>query len=412
MDYSKISAKIGHHHWLDCVTHDDGQFAEQGGGKTVLHLAMPGTGKSTLMCHEAQMSKYVQGSKKNFVRSMELGENLSDFDVFLETVIWRVRDGDSCPNIITQNWINSYKGAMGTAKDFHLWVHVADKNVVFYSYNHKRQIIPINNMPKIEFYRDAEDLMRRLHWGAINAVLEPQTYTLSPMLIQKLREKKMDIREEVEIERERESSEPKRGRPPKGAKKKERAPGRPSARHGKKSKDYAAMEISPSYFWFDLIHVAKSMNRYRHIHFCIDEVDDIFEARSEGDVWKLIDILASDWKDLRKYNISTALSTHQTDYVDWRILKRVDYIIWMRGATINPNYSMLWQQAIVSNLPIGMFLIEHRKIDFGRDYFTKIPRGQPAMRIDGLKGESFKLDAETALHIMEYYGEEPKGIEA
>ena len=106
--------------------------------------------------------------------------------------------------------------------------------------------------------------------------------------------------------------------------------------------------------------------------FCIDEWDDIAEARSEGDVWKLIDVLASDWKTLRKSNISAQLSTHQTDYVDWRILKRIDYFVWMKGATIHPAYSMITSQNIVSDLPMGLFLIEERKISFGRQPFDKL----------------------------------------
>ena len=139
--------------------------------------------------------------------------------------------------------------------------------------------------------------------------------------------------------------------------------------------------------------------------FCLDEIDDIFEARSEGDVWKLIEMLANDWKDLRKHNISTMLSTHEIDFIDWRILPRIDYIIWMTGARIHAR-SVIKVQTLVSNLPIGLFLIEQRGITFGKNTFNKIPLAQPAVRIDGLKGEDFNLTEPVAARIMNQYAEQ------
>jgi hypothetical protein len=312
--------------------------------------------------------------------------------VFQETVIWRARDMDSFANIIPQNWMTSMKGAMGSTKDLYLWVHNLDKGIIFYSYNHKRQEIPVQNLPPPIYYKDAEDILRRLKWGAINVVLEPQTYSLSQTLIQRLREKKMDISEEEERDREwKKASREKTG-------------------HRKKSNrmtktSYEKREVSPSYFWFDLIHVAKRMNKYRHIMISIDEIDDVFEARSEGDVWKLIEMLANDWKDLRKSNISMNLSTHETDFIDWRILKRIDYFIWMAGASVHNAYSMLKIQNLVSDLAIGSFLIERRKMDFGFNTFGKIPLAQPAVRIDGLKGEDFNLSPAVSDRLMKAYAD-------
>jgi hypothetical protein len=396
-DYTRISSELGKKHWLGSTIHDHAEFGgEAGGGKTTISLSAPGSGKTTLSSWVAQSSKYVPPpyDKHGIIRAIMTGEIYTD-PVFLETVIWRIRDGDGFPRIIKENWVNSFRSHPdwwngNIAKDVHIWVHEDDMGyILFYSINKKNQQVPILHMPKIETYRNAEDLIRRLHWGAINAVLEPQEYQLSPTLITKLREKRMDVKEDVEKVDYRKNL------------KKERVP------HKKQSsKNYAGFaqrEVSPSYFWFELIHVAKDKNDLRHITFVIDEVDDIFEARSEGDVWKLIDILASDWKDLRKVNISTHLTTHQTDFVDWRIMKRADYIIWMLGAEIKPSFSMIKKQNIVSDLPMGMFLIEKRKIEFGVCPFNKIPNAQPAARIDGLKGEIKRLPDTMALGIMKAY---------
>lgn len=397
-DYSKISAKIGHKHWLSSIIHDDGQFASDGGGKSTVYLASPGKGKSTLMCQAAEVSKFVYGSKHDFIKDFVAGEPLDSYKVFLETVIWRIRDFDAFGNLAPQNWLNSFKGWQASVKELHLWVHEDDLNIIFYAFNHKKQPMPVKNLPPVEYYKDADDLTRRLHWGAINAVLEPQSYHLSPLLIQKLREKKMDMDEETEQENEREELQNAR-------RAEKRKPLKDRQRVSKKvhrgtTADYQHREVSPAYFWFDLIHTVLEANKTRHVHFCIDEWDDIAEARSEGDVWKLIDVLAQDWKTLRKSNISTHLSTHQTDYVDWRILKRIDYFIWMKGAIIHPSYSMLNAQHLVSNLPMGTFLIEEKKVSFGIETFDKIPYNQPNVRIDGLKGQSLRLTESQAKIIL------------
>lgn len=401
-DYTKISPKIGHKNWLSAITHDDGQFASDGGGKSTLLLSSPGKGKSTLLCQSAAVSKYVHGSKHDFLKAFIDGEPLDNFKVFLETVIWRIRDFDAFANIIPQNWMASFPQWGSSVKEMYVWIH-EDDHPIFYSLNHKKQPIAVKNLPPINYYKGADDLMRRLKWGAINAVLEPQTYHLSDMLIQKLREKKMDYDDDAveEMQAHEDDGEDE------GRYRKRR---RPQATRGRSARahrevrgsyqDYSKREISPAYFWFDMIHTAMEANKTRHIQFCIDEWDDIAEARSEGDIWKLIDVLASDWKTLRKSNISAQLSTHQTDYVDWRILKRIDYFIWMKGAIVHPSYSMLREQSIVSNLPMGTFIIEEKKVNFGIETFDKIPRKQPDVRIDGLKGQTTRLSLSQANEIL------------
>jgi len=391
-NYDNISKSIGEKNWQDCITHDNGQFAQNGGGKSTLYLSQPGQGKSTLMCYAAQMCRCLHTSKGDFVKAVMQREDLSRFNgkVFLETVVWRARDMDSFGNIIPQNWYTSFKGSLGTVKDLHLWVHVDDRDIIFYTYNHKRQEMCVKNLPQPRYYKDAEDLMAHLKWGAINVVLEPQSYKLSPTLIQRLREKKMDMSEAEDRDNERKRSM--QGHKV-GVKK--------ISRNVKTA--YERREVSPAYFWFEFIHIARIKAKNRHLLISIDEVDDVFEARSEGDVWKFIEILANDWKDLRKANISTNLSTHEVDFIDWRIMKRIDYFIWMAGASVSNSYTMLKVQPLVSDLPIGSFIIEKRKMDFGFNVFGKIPLSQPAVRIDGLKGEPFNLTPAIANRLMKQY---------
>lgn len=393
-NYEHISSRKGVTHWISSYLHDNGQTASDGGGKSTLSLSSPGKGKSTLMCTNAELCMYIDASKGELVRALVGKDDLSSFNVFSETVIWRVRDFDSFSNIIKDNWELSLKVWRGCeinrAKDFYLFVH-EDDDVVFYSYTTKNKAVPVQNLPPIQRYKDVTDLMRKMHWGAINAVLEPQTYTLSQSLIMKLRQKKMDINEKDDREQNKKENDKER--------KNDKKPGRPRSAATTETK-YERMEVSPAYFWFDLISGAQSLNKMRHITFCIDEWDDIAEARSEGDVWKLIDNLAANWKDLRKNNISTHLSTHQTDYVDWRILKRIDYFIWMKGAQVHPSYSMIKQQSLISDLDMGWFIMEQRMVSFGKVRFEKIPRSHPSVRIEGLKGNDVRLSPKEYSYIV------------
>jgi hypothetical protein len=285
-DYSLISAKTGHKLWVNSITHDDGQFASDGGGKSTGSFSSPGKGKSTLMCYAAQSCRYLYGSKHDFVETFCAGEPTDSFKVFKETVIWRVRDFDAFANIIPENWAISFKngGWCAGIKDLYLFVHNED-DLLFYSYNYKKQPIPVRNLPPVERYSDTDDLMHKLHWGAINAVVEPQTYHLSLSLIQKLREKKMDQSNEDdltdEIRREKMLTRKSRLIGENQTREIIRKPSI-SKRVKNAMTEYERREVNPAYFWFDLIHTAMESNRLRHITICIDEWDDIAEARKIG----------------------------------------------------------------------------------------------------------------------------------
>ena len=48
-NYDNISIAIGEKNWQNSITHDEGQFSDNGGGKTNLLLGQPGTGKTTAL---------------------------------------------------------------------------------------------------------------------------------------------------------------------------------------------------------------------------------------------------------------------------------------------------------------------------------------------------------------------------
>lgn len=348
--YGHISKHKGRKNWAEANIHDDGMVQTSGGGKSTLSLGMMGVGKSTLGCYSAQECMYLNNeSKKKLVDQIASSEPLDIIDTSKchpETVIWRGRESDSFSNILPENWKRNLemKGIYKPVKSVHLFVH-EDDDLIFYQYP-QHEPVAVEHLPPIERYENAADIMHKLHWGEINVVYEPQTYVLSNELVQRLKERKMDNH----------------------------------------VFSYANKEVKSAYFWFDIFLVCRMMNKQRHIQIMVDEWDDVVEARPEGDAWKLAEDLANGWKDLRRANISTHLSTHQTDFVDWRILKRIDYLVWMRGSTIHPNYSCIKRQSIVSNLPMGQYIIETRTIDFGIMEFDRISNKQQDVRVDGIKG--------------------------
>jgi len=368
--YGKVSSRIGKKLYAAARIHDDGQYESGGGGKVSVSAGMPGSGKSTLLTQFAENTLYMRsGSKEklcNAIASAEPGDVVDYSNCILETIIWRIRDADNWP--VFCDWRKQLK-AKGWNKQkykkLHLFIHEDDVDtIVFYCVNREHQISSIADMPKIETYSDAKNLVKQLHQNDINAILEPQTYSLSPYLTQKLKEKNLQGYNNGDAE----------------------------ARERKMSKQFDKIECTPAIFWFDFLMELNRENLNRHVTVIIDEFDDVSPARSSGVIWHLTDILSDQFIDMRKHNISAHFSVHALDFVDWRILRRSNYFLWYPGSCPSSAYSMIKWHSLTATQPIGSFIIEAEKIEFGRMTFSKLPVILPAARIEGLKGTVPALD--------------------
>jgi hypothetical protein len=366
--YDRISKTIGLQNWQYNVFHDDGIVEADGGGKLCGYISPPGKGKSTLMVQAAQMVHSVENdSKKKYLIDLKSGKNLKNYSVKPETVIWRIREFDNFNKLIPQNWIKSYPQWKSEIKPVHIFIHEKD-NPLFYCFDNGVPITPIN-FPQLERYRNADDLMERIHWGGINCVLEPQTYRLSESLIFSLQKHKMD--DDVDsMPVQAPDGKKKRGRP-------------------RKQIDYAHKFVDPAYFWFDLLNMAYGKNNRRFITFFIDEFHDVAEADCEGDAWKLISILSTKTvPQLRKNNISMHISTHHLSFIDYRLIKRIDYLIWFTAARISPNHSMINLQPLFSKLQMGQIITEQVNQQFGIMNFDAVPNSPSQIYVAGLAGQS------------------------
>jgi hypothetical protein len=388
--YDKISKKIGRQNWNYNIFHDDGNVESDGGGKSCAYLAPPGKGKSTLMAQAAQFVRSVIGdSKKSYISHVAQGKDCSHFTIEPETVLWRLREFDNFASLIPPNWINSYPNWGAEVKPVHVFVHELD-NPLFFSIQNNTPVTPTNMVP-IERYHDAQDLMGKIHWNAINCILEPQTYRLSKNLIFALQKHKMDDDPDAEPEPDKPKYDPDTGEPIKQKKKKK-----------KQGVDYSKKFVDPAYFWYDLLDITYRNNNRRHVTFFIDEFHDVAEADCEGDAWKLASILATKtYPQFRKNNVSLHLSTHQLSFVDYRIVKRIEYINWFRGAKIAPNHSMISLQALLSNLNIGQLITEETNIQFGIMTFDKIHNAPPQVYIAGLLGQNPSLKQDEWARLLD-----------
>lgn len=391
----KVSKKIGLQNWQYNIFHDDGNRESDGGGKSCAYLSPPGKGKSTLMVQAEQSVRCVLGdSKKGYVAHMNAGKSLDGYDVEPETVIHRIREFDNFNVLFPENWMRSNPNWNVSCKPVHIFVHEKD-NPVFYCYKNDAVCAPLN-MPPIERYSNAKELISKIHWNHINAVLEPQTYRLSENLIFALKKHKMDDDDsqipEGENDDDEELPEVALSPHPPAVKKTKRY-GKPQGDRKKKpSVNYARKFVDPAYFWYDMFDMAYRSNNRRHITFFIDEFHDVAEADCEGDAWKLISILATKtYPQFRKNNVSLHLSTHQLSFIDYRIVKRIEYINWFRGAKISPGNSMIERQQLLSQLEMGQVITEERDIQFGVMTFDKNHNAPPQVYVEGLMGQNRAL---------------------
>ena len=389
MDYSQFSAKIGRKLTNEILITDPSDSELSAGGTQTVIIGSFGTGKSTLMAQFAEYSDSTGGSKLPLMhaRMYQDHEKLKKLRSLPTTVIYRLRDSDIWPVLEPRNWSERYPEGFWTPKDIMLFIHEKDAlRIIFYTYDRVHHPIPVPNMPPINTYKDAPDLISKLKIGAINMVLEPQHYTLSDNLIDYIRI----------IRSEEQPSETLKPFTPSG----KRPVGRP--RKKREPRDYSVVAIKPAAFWFDVINALKSGFHGQSIQGIFDEADDFLSATSSDTMWWLIYDFSEKYRDLRKNNISTVVSTHSWDMLFYAIPKRASYRIMLPGTLATPKFTMIRRTDVFSQLPHGKYIIEKSFKEFGIDSFGRIPR--PIMcKIEGLRGDFKGLTIEQVKTINAEY---------
>lgn len=342
----QISPIIGAKLWQELHYHDDGILDK--GGESCGVVGKMGTGKSTILLQLAQLARYIPDySKRQLVAELMSGAKITDYTTYPETVIWRGRVNDYWNCLIPKNWDRSFPNAIFNPKPLSLFVHEDDDLEFFHSdYGGVEYSVPY--LPKIQTYYNADDMISKIREGHINVIYEPQTYIIDKSLIKKLKARTLEESETTSK--------------------------RPRA---------AFKDPSPPIWWFEFIGKLIINKPVNFLTLILDEFHQIAAARSEKQMWKLIDIFANSFVDLRRNNITVIFATHQTSFVDWRIYDRLAKWIWLPGAAPTPKQSMVYIP-VIAKQKLGEMIIEERLSEFGSVQFSRIPRQPPLLRVRGM----------------------------
>lgn len=381
-----ISPIIGQKLYAQTFISDDSGEAMGSGGVQTLVLGSFGTGKSTLLCWIAQLSRYmVKGSKESYIHRIVHKKNTSKYKTSFTTVVWRARDQDNWPSMIPQNWNVREPGVCG--KKVALFIHKDDKERVALYILENHVVKPIPHMPRPIYYSSADDLIGKIKEHYVNVVVEPQGYRISPRLAAVIMEAKAefdngsgngnDQHKQIDDEKKDGMDE---------IVKNMRRPG-----GQKKVADYTKHAVKTGMFWFDFTAAETALWGNKPLMQVFDESDDFLSSGADLAWWGTT-VWTESMRDFRKSNLSTVLSTHGWNLLADAIYKRVTHKIMLPGIKTGKNTMIKYSQTI-NSLPKGQFIIELANREFGVSVFSRISDAIMG-RIDGLRGSYPALDAD------------------
>jgi hypothetical protein len=384
-----ISVAIGNENINKIMVTDNPLTGQGSGGQIAVVLGTFGKGKSTLISWIAQTSRYIsKGKADSYFAHVRHGRNIDHFKIKSTTGIWRLRDLDSFPQLLPENWEQRVPNI--TPKAVRVFVHRNDwDRITFFTLNENDEQVPIPNMPEPTPYKDVDDLIAHLLEGGINFVVEDQNYRFSPRMCELLQEAQAEFvgDSSSHMDDEVKDTLPKR---------KGRGRGRPQ-----KVNDYSQYAISPALMWMDVIGTAMARWGNKPLFFFIDEAEDAWPSSAAGPHWWAILVMSNWMKDFRKSWISLMVTTHGWIHLHDSIYKRCNFKIMMPGISTGRN-TMIRKASIINNLPKGTAIIEASNEEFGIMSWGKI--SDPMVgRIDGLKGSSQSLTRQKRKKIRGAY---------
>jgi len=107
----------------------------------------------------------------------------------------------------------------------------------------------------------------------------------------------------------------------------------------------------------------------RKVVVIIDEAHELFPSSTTGLLWRLLEFAKSKIADFRKYKKNLILATHDPSDLDWRINRKFDYAIYLRGAKTLKR--LVWQRYTYKLDDDGAFI--EGPSEFGIIHFKKLP---------------------------------------
>lgn len=350
-----VSREVGAYLMRDMCVHDDG--IEAFGGTSCILSGPMGCGKTTFMI---QLAASV-GSLPSGCCKKECG---TDIPIVPETVIWRGRRYDYWNSLVSENWKQSYP-QVKISRDVVIHRNINDSLVFFERFSEPEQIFFDNdNGLSLKTYKTAEELYRNFVSGAINVVYEPNEYFLHPDVVDQLTKKSLETLRSIRL------------------KKKKRT---------KKDEDDTRepVEAPSSSFWFELLERIMQLKSQKEFYSVfIDEAHQVAQEKVPGELWHLNGWLSNIIIDMRRNNVSLFLTTHDLKLVDYRVVDRMLYFIWMPGARIYQRISQ-FNPIMTAKINVGDYLVEGiNPMKFGFGKFNPIPYQPPQVYTEGLKAST------------------------
>ena len=136
------------------------------------------------------------------------------------------------------------------------------------------------------------------------------------------------------------------------------------------------------YDWIKIFEFLIYRDDVQFVDVMFDEIEDLFPLNPAGEIWNLVEYGARLLKEFRKTYISLYAATQKVSDVDYRILNKINYFIYLRGAKTRKN--SIVEQRIVNFLNPGVAIIEGSYYQYFR--FNDIAR--PSVRAKISLGET------------------------
>lgn len=347
---ASVSKEIGNTIYRKLAYHDDGVFARGGVMGTI--IGKRGTGKTTFLNQYAQSVMHYPTN----IRNRSLLHLLQP-----ETVIARGRSYDYWTSLDPEYW----KKVMNYKNPKPLFIHnwIGNEHYQFVTdYDGKREEITDSDFDFMT-YDTIEELIENIQPGAANIIYEPGHFILPEDFAHQLAIRK------IHIKRSNKEQDP-------------------NAKSTPIIQKYDPVEVPPSTFWYPFLDkLMKLKNREDFITVILDDANMIFEEGASDMKWHMIESFVASIIDLRRLNISLMLSIHETSLMHWKVRRRSDYMVFLRGAVPDEKISR-----VVRNLPaslnIGQALLEDPGIEFGIMDFARLDRQPPMVNVLGCENYS------------------------
>ena len=333
--------------------HDDGFSAH--GGRMATIVGPRGSGKTTFEIQMAEGVCHLPHAQKD-------RDHITK--TYPETVVWRGRQYEYFNTMFPSWWESETQ-----LKAKPVFIHMAEGcEYKFYcdipgAGRHELDL----DETEIIYYKDIEQLVKEnIVKRAINIVFEPKKYIIPADTVKEFSLKRLQFKPqpvETLADEDEEEAHPKR--------------------YKKKKREFVDTEAPSPLFWYEFVDkLMKFKNREDFYTIQIDESSDVFPKTVMSEWFHMVSFFSKSIADMRRFNISLFLATHEIGFVFYEIRRMSDFMIYMPGSRPDKEFTRVnWTLPTILN--IGEFIIEIPMTKFGLTTFPRLNQA-PLITVEGM----------------------------